>query len=160
MVIQHGNTLTQAGLYVAILFTVSTVARIFGWLADPLGSGLLLLSILAIGSGSAILVLVRVAEARPWLICSSMALVGATCMGWNGVHMTELARVSPDDLIGEVTSDASLFGFVGSICGPLAFVAVASKMGGFKWSFVLVAGQLAAFGVFAIGCLMLRDRSR
>ena len=58
-----------------------------------------------------------------------MALVGATSMGWNGVHMAELARASPATLIGDVTSGASLFGFVGSICGPLAFAVIASKTG-------------------------------
>jgi len=31
----------------------------------------------------------------------------------------ELARLAPDELIGEVTSGANLFGFVGSVCGPL-----------------------------------------
>lgn len=160
MVTQHGNTLTQAGLYVAVLLTASTLARIFfGWLADRLGSGLLLLSMIALGSGAAILVLLRLADASPWLVYSAMALVGATCMGWNGVHMAELARVSPDELIGEVTSGASLFGFVGSICGPLAFAIIASRTGSFTWPFVLIAAQLAAFGLFSIWRLVLRGRS-
>ena len=68
----------------------------------------------------------------------------------NGVHMAELARASPPALIGEITSGARLFGFVGSICGPLAFAIVASKTGGFTWPFVLVAGQLIVFGAFAL----------
>jgi MFS family permease len=161
MVTQQGNSLAQAGLYVAVLLMASTVARIFlGWLADRLGSGLLLLSILAIAAGGSVLLLLRFAGADAWLIYGSMALVGATCLGWNGVHMAELARLAPDELIGEVASSANLFGFVGSICGPLMFAIVASRTGSFSWPFVLVAGQLAAFGLFAIWRLTFCDRPR
>lgn len=151
MVTQHGKSLAQAGLYVSVLLATSTAARIFfGWLADRLGAGLLLLSALAIGAGASILLLVWSTAASPWLIYGCMALVGATSMGWNGVHMAELARISPSALIGEVTSGASLFGFVGSICGPLIFAVVASKTQGFTWPFVLIAGQLILFGTFAL----------
>lgn len=152
MVTQHGKTLAQAGHYIAVLLAASTVARIFfGWLADRMGGGLLLLSLLALGAGSAILLLVSSTSASPWMVYGCMALVGATSMGWNGVHMAELARVAPPALIGDVTSGASLFGFVGSICGPLVFAIVASRTGSFDWPFLLVAGQLAAFGLFAVG---------
>lgn len=151
MVVQHGASLAQAGLYMSVLLATSTVARIvFGWLADRLGSGLLLLCVLALAAGSAILLLVWSAAASPWLVYGCMALVGATSMGWNGVHMAELARVSPLASIGDVTSSASMFGFIGSICGPLVFAMLASKTGSFTWPFVLVAGQLIAFGAFAL----------
>jgi MFS family permease len=151
MVTQHGNTLAEAGHYIAVLLAASTVARIFfGWLADRMGRGLLLLSLLALGAGSAIMLLVCATSASPWLVYGCMALVGATSMGWNGVHMAELARISPPALIGDVTSGASLFGFIGSICGPLAFAVVASKTASFEWAFALVAGQLAAFGLFVL----------
>lgn len=151
MVTQHGKSLAQAGFYMSVLLAASTLARIFfGWLADRLGSGLLLLSVLALAAGGSLLLLVCSAAASPWLVYGSMALVGATSMGWNGVHMAELARASPPALIGEVTSGASLFGFVGSICGPLAFAVLAGGTGGFGWPFVLVAGQLIAFGAFSL----------
>jgi len=161
MVTQHGHTLAQAGLYVAVLLAASTVARIFlGWLADRLGGGLLLLSVLALGAAAAILLLLRFADAGSWLTYGAMALVGATCLGWNGVHMAELARVSPDELIGDVTSGANLFGFVGSVCGPLVFATVASGTGSFTWPFVLAGGQLAAFGMFAIWRFAFRGQTR
>lgn len=161
MVVQHGQSLAQAGLYMSVLLATSTLARIvFGWLADRLGSGLLLLSVLALAAGGAILLLVWSAAASPWLVFGCMALVGATSMGWNGVHMAELARASPPAIIGDVTSSASLFGFVGSICGPLAFAMLASRTGSFTWPFVLVAGQLILFGVFALAITRLSPQSR
>lgn len=157
MVTQHGKTLAQAGHLVATLLVASTVARIFfGWLADRMGSGLHLLCLLAIAAGSAIALLIATGSANPWLLYPCMALVGATSMGWNGVHMAELARVSPPALIGDVTSGASLFGFIGSICGPLAFAVIANRTGSFDWPFLLVAGQLAVSGAFALWYLRHR----
>lgn len=151
MVTQHGKTLAQAGEYVAVLLAASTLARIFfGWVADRMGNGLLLLSLLALGTGLALVLLVSAPVTSPWLIYGCMALVGATSMGWNGVHIAELARVSPPKLIGDVTAGASLFGFIGSICGPLVFAIVAGRTGSFDWPYVLVAAQLVAFGVFAL----------
>ena len=151
LVTRHGKTLAEAGQLMAVLLAASTAARIFfGWLADRMGGGLLLLSLLALGAASAIVLLVSTSSENPWLAYGCMALVGATCMGWNGVHIAELARVSPPALIGEVTSGASLFGFVGSICGPLVFAVLASRTGSFEWPFLLVAGQLAVFSLFAL----------
>jgi MFS family permease len=161
MVTQHGKSLAQAGLYMSVLLAASTVARIFfGWLADRLGSGLLILSVLALGAGSAILLLLWSATASQWLIYGCMALVGATSMGWNGVHMAELAKASPPALIGDVTSSASLFGFIGSVCGPLAFAVIASRTESLAWPFVLVAGQLIVFGAFALAIGQLSRRPR
>lgn len=160
MVIQHGNTLAQAGLYISVLLATSTAARIvLGWLADRLGSGLLLLSILAISAGLAILLLLRFADAGFWLTSASMALVGATCMGWNGVHMAELARLSPDELIGEVTAGTNLFGFVGTVCGPIVFAIVTSWTGSFSSSFLLLTAQLFTFGMVSTWRLTFCNRS-
>ena len=151
LVTRHGNSLAQAGVYVAVLLTASTVARIFlGWLADRLGCGLVLLSVLAVAAGASILLLVEVADGQPWAVYCAMAAIGASCLGWNGVHMAELARASPDELIGEVASAASLFGFVGSVCGPLFFSVTAGWTGSFSLPFLLVAGQLAVFGLASL----------
>ncbi|WP_199091288.1 MFS transporter [Bosea sp. ASV33] len=157
MVTRHGKTLAEAGHLVAILLVASTIARIFfGWLADRMGSGLTLLCLLALAAGATIALLIGTAGTSPWLIYLCMALVGSTSMGWNGVHMAELARVSPPALIGDVTSSASLFGFVGSICGPLIFAVIANRTGSFDWPYLLVAGQLALSGAFALWYLRRR----
>lgn len=151
MVTVHGDTLAAAGLYVAALLAASTAARIaFGWLADRLGGGLTLLFVLAIAAGASIVLFLLAAGTSPLPIYGAMILVGATCVGWNGVHMAELARAAPDELIGDVTSAASLFGFAGAICGPIVFAMVANWTGSFTWPFLLAAGQLAAFGLVAL----------
>jgi MFS family permease len=160
LVTRHGKTLAEAGQMMAALLAASTVARIFfGWVADRMGGGLLLLSLLALGAAAAIVLLVTSTPANPLLTYGCMVLVGATCMGWNGVHMAELARLSPPAIIGEVTSGASLFGFAGSICGPLGFAILASRTASFDWSYLLVAAQLAALGLFVLLRLLAGSRN-
>ena len=153
MVVRHGHGLAAAGLLMATLLATSALARIvFGWLGDRMGPqrGALLLVLLALGSSGAILVMVLAAGSGSWVVYGCMALVGATTMGWNGIHMAELARMAPIGRVSEVTSAASLFGFVGSVCGPLVFALAVSRTGSFDWAYLGAAGQLAAFAVFAM----------
>ncbi|TCR62570.1 sugar phosphate permease [Bosea sp. BK604] len=151
LVTQLGKDLTEAGYFVAVLLAGSTVSRIFlGWLADRWGRGLLLLCLLSLGTSAALVLLVWSAAAPSWIVYVSVALVGATSLGWNGIYMAELARLSPPALIGDVTSAANLFGFAGSVCGPLLFALVVRQSGGFDWPYLLVAGQLAACGIFSL----------
>ncbi len=159
LVVEQGKSLSQAGAYVAVLLSSSAVARIgFGWLADRTGNGLSLLGFLSLGSACALMLLTWMTrESNVATVTGCMMLVGATTMGWNGVHMAELARVSPRDSVGEVTSGANLFGFVGSICGPLAFAALIGATGSFAWAYIGISMQLALFGA---GFLIIRRAGR
>jgi MFS family permease len=151
LVTQDGKSLAEAGSFVAVLLAASTLSRVFlGWLADRLGRGLLLLYVLSLGTSAAIMLLVWSAAAPSGWVYACVALVGATALGWNGVYMAELARLSPPALIGDVTSAANLFGFVGSVFGPVAFAVIANRTASFDWPFVLIASQVGAFGIFAI----------
>lgn len=154
LVTRHGESLAGAGQFVALLLTGSAIARIcFGWVADRV-DGLMLLAVLAFAASAAVILLITVADTAPWALLACMALLGATSLGWNGVHMAELARRAPPLLVGEVTSASSLFGFVGSVLGPIAFAVVAKQSGSFELAFALAAGQLAIFGVVtAIYCV-------
>jgi nitrate/nitrite transporter NarK len=69
--------------------------------------------------------------------------------------MAELARVAPPRMVGEVTSAANLFGFLGSVCGPIAFTVVVRWTGSYTLAFGLAAGQLA---VFALATLAMTRR--
>jgi len=151
LVTRHGTTITEAGSLVAVLLAASAAARIvLGWLADRVGSGEVMLNALAIGTGIAILLLVALPSASSWLIYPVVALVGATSMGWNGIYMAELAKLAPPAMIGPVTSAANLFGFVGSILGPVAISLIANLTGNLQVPLALVAIQVAVFGLFAI----------
>lgn len=151
LVTQLGKDLGQAGFLIAMMLTASTVSRIgLGWLADRWRRGPLLLCLLLLTTSAAITLLIWSANASSWALYGSIAFVGATSLGWNGVYMAELARLSPPALVGDITSAANLFGFAGSFCGPLIFALIASRTASFDWPYILVAAQLATCGIFSL----------
>jgi hypothetical protein len=101
----------------------------------------------ALASTLAVVLLITSGHHGSWALYGCAAAVGITAIGWNGVHMAELARVAPLALVGDVTSAANFFGFVGSICGPLAFMLIVRWSGSYDLAFLVMAVQLAAFGL-------------
>ncbi|WP_458096399.1 MFS transporter [Roseomonas sp. WA12] len=159
VVARHGASLAEAGQVVAVMQLASMAGRVaLGWLADRMGHALRHLVLQAFASALAVGLLVTIGGQSSWMLLGCAALVGATAIGWNGVHMAELARVAPLAQVSDVTSAASLFGFVGSICGPLAFTLVVSWTGSYVLAFLLMAAQLAAFGL-ASAVMLLRRRA-
>jgi MFS family permease len=153
-VTRHGASLAEAGRIVAVMQFASMVGRIaLGWLADRTGHALRHLVWQALASTLAVVLLVTLGGHNSWALYGCAALVGATAIGWNGVHMAELARVAPLALVGDVTSAASFFGFVGSICGPLAFMLIVTWSGSYDLAFLFMAVQLAGFGLASAAIL-------
>lgn len=153
---RHGVSLTEAGQVVAVMLFASMCGRIvLGWLADRTGNALRHLGLQAIVSALSVAMLVEAGgQAAPILyLCAGLA--GFTAIGWNGVHMAELARVAPLHLVSSVTSASSLFGFAASVCGPLIFMAVVAGGGGYEAAFHVMSVQLACFGII---CLFGRRR--
>jgi MFS family permease len=145
---RHGASLAEAGRIVAVMQLASMVGRIaLGWLADRMGHALRHLAWQALASTLAVVLLITSGHHGSWALYGCAAAVGITAIGWNGVHMAELARVAPLALVGDVTSAANFFGFVGSICGPLAFMLIVRWSGSYDLAFLVMAVQLAAFGL-------------
>ncbi|MBR0648344.1 MFS transporter [Roseomonas terrae] len=148
---RYGLSLTEAGQVVAVMLCASMVGRIaLGWLADRMGHALRHLGLQAIASAMSVVLLVIAGGHAAWTLYVCAALVGFTAIGWNGVHIAELARLAPLHLVSSVTSAASLFGFVGSVCGPLVFMAVVAWGGGFEAAFHVMAAQLAFLGAITL----------
>lgn len=149
--VTNGKSLAEAGSYVAVLLAASTISRIvLGFLADRWGRTLLLLCLLAIATGAAICALVLSAGAAAWVTYLCVAWIGATSLGWNGVYMAELARLAPQGLIGDVTSAANLFGFIGSVLGPIIFAMIARQSGSFDLPYYLVGAQVAVCALIVL----------
>ncbi len=152
---RHGVSLAEAGQVVAAMLLSSMCGRIvLGWLADRMGNALRHLGVQAIISALSVAMLVMMGGEASWILYLSAGLVGFTAIGWNGVHIAELARVAPLHLVSSVTSASSLFGFAASFCGPLIFMVVVAS-GGYEAAFQVMAAQLACFGVI---CLFVRRR--
>ncbi|EHL99460.1 transporter, major facilitator family protein [Acetobacteraceae bacterium AT-5844] len=157
VVTQHGASLAEAGRVVAVMHTASMVGRItMGWAADRIGAAMRHLALQAVASALAVCLLMASSGHGAWALYGSAAVVGFIAIGWNGVHIAELARVAPLELVSDVTSAASLCGFVGSILGPLIFAMLVGWTGSYAVAFLTVAAQLAAFGMAAM--LFIRRR--
>jgi hypothetical protein len=114
------------------------------------------LGIQAIASAAAAGLMVLAAEQPTWMLYLCAAVVGATAIGWNGVHIAELARVAPPHLVSSITSASSLFAFIASVCGPLLFIPLVRPGGGFGEAFSVMAAQLTCVGFV---CLVRRRGS-
>ncbi|SHK16426.1 Nitrate/nitrite transporter NarK [Roseomonas rosea] len=151
---RHDASLAEAGRIVAAMQFSSMAGRIaLGWLADRMGNALRHLVLQAVASALAVALLVMAGGQGSAALYACAALVGATAIGWNGVHMAELARVAPLHLVSDITSAAGLFGFMGSILGPLAFTLLVSLTGSYELAFLAMAAQLAAFGLASAALL-------
>ena len=151
---RHDASLAEAGRIVAAMQFSSMAGRIaLGWLADRMGNALRHLVLQAVASALAVTLLVTAGGQGSAALYACAALVGATAIGWNGVHMAELARLAPLHLVSEITSAAGLFGFMGSILGPLAFTLLVSLTGSYELAFLAMAAQLAAFGLASAALL-------
>ncbi|WP_207538192.1 MFS transporter [Sabulicella rubraurantiaca] len=151
---RHGASLAEAGQVVAVMQCASMIGRIaLGWVADRMGNAMRHLGLQAILSGAAVSLLVVAGDEGRWALYACAGLVGFTAIGWNGVHIAELARVAPLPLVSSVTAASSLFGFVASVTGPLVFMGLVSAGSGFEAAFHVMAAQLVAVG---LACLVLR----
>jgi MFS family permease len=66
-------------------------------------------------------------------------LYGATAVGWNGVFLAEVARLSPEGRVAFLTGGTQFFTFAGVLIGPPLFGAIASYAGSYGAGFVATA---------------------
>lgn len=67
-----------------------------------------------------------------------MFLFGLTASGWNGVFLSEVARIAPPERVGEITGAVLVPGYAGLIAGPL-LVGALSNLGGLSSGFLAIA---------------------
>lgn len=141
----RGMGLVQAGSTFAVMQVAGVVARVLlGWIADRTGSATRNLVVQAFVASGAVAALALLPVGAPMValmgLCGLAGFVGAS---WNGISLAEVARVSPPDRVGDVTSGSTLFIFLGYVAGPSAFSLLVTLSGGWVLPMLLVAGQLA-----------------
>jgi MFS family permease len=80
-------------------------------------------------------------------------LFGATAIGWNGVQLSEVARLAAPGTAGKVTGATGFVTFAGVVVGPPSFAVLSALTGGYRTGF-------AAFAALSIaaGLALLRKR--
>jgi MFS family permease len=141
-------TPADSGPILALAFIVSIAARLgWGWLADLLGSRLVLGVIcLAIGV-LAVLTTTLDGGWSFWAIAALGAGYGATSNSWNGVYLAEVSRSAPVGKITTATSGAMFFTLLGALIGPAVFSLLTALTDDYIAGFAVIAASTSAAGL-------------
>jgi MFS family permease len=134
-----------AGFVLAMTQLVSVFARVFwGWVADRFLSPRKVMVILGVTMAAcAVLTGILTATWSYSLIMLLMTIFGASAIGWNGVYMAEVARVSPPGMIASTTGASLFFTYLGGIVCPSGFAFVIMATGSYQYGFII-------FGLLAL----------
>jgi sugar phosphate permease len=137
--------LVAAGLALSVSQAAGVFGRVlWGWVADtPMGSKRTLIVLASAMATSALSVLTLDATTQRWLVVLLMALFGATAVGWNGVFLAAVARLSPPGQTAVVTGGTLAFTYLGVVVGPLLFGVFATGAGSFAIAFAILALPLS-----------------
>jgi MFS family permease len=156
LVAEGGYGLVEAGVMLSLAQVGGSITRIpWGWLADRLKSGIAVLTILCVLMivSSIALVTLDPSWPKPLVYCLFLVL-GASCLGWNGIVHAECARLSPPGMISLVAGGTSFFIFGGVMFGPPVFALAYGAFGTYGATFSL----MAVAGLAALALLYLAGR--
>ncbi|MDH5285838.1 MAG: MFS transporter [Betaproteobacteria bacterium] len=149
---QLGRPLVVAGAALSIATLAGVGGRIlWGHVADRTRSPRAVLAILGIGAGLCSLATAAwPVDASVWPLFVVLALFGASAIGWNGVMLADVARLSPPGRAGAITGATSFVTFAGVVCGPSVFSLLAATAGSYRAGFVAIGlGSLLSALAFA-----------
>lgn len=141
LTLEIGMPLVAAGSLFALSQLAGLVGRVvFGLAADRWISPRRQLALMGIVAGVCAIVLAFAQTTWPYsvfaLIC---VLFGATSLGWNGISLSEVARLAPPGQVGMVTGAAQSFMALGAVIGPILFAALVAASGHYTASFIVSA---------------------
>lgn len=145
---EAGYSLVTAGLVLSCNQAAGVGGRVFwGWVADRTRDTLGVLikvtyAIIACSVATMFLV-----PGWPVAVTTLLFVVfGATAVGWNGLYVAEVARMSPRGKVSIATGGAMVGNFAGILIGPAAFALTYGISGSYALTFGLLA-VVAAVGV-------------
>jgi len=141
-----GLPLVAAGLALTAANVAGVVARIaWGWVADRWLAPRTTLAL--IGWLMAVSALLAAQFGGGWpfaaMVLVSVAL-GASAIGWNGVYLSEVARLAPAGHAGLATGGCLFFTFVGVVVCPFLFGWLQRASGSYAMCYAVSAAVCAA----------------
>lgn len=139
-------SLVTAGLILSMVQIASVFGRlIWGWVADRVGDGGIVLAVIgAISAACALITMFVSPEWSPNAIRGLFIVFGMAAISWNGVFIAELARLSPVGHVGSTTGASLSVTFAGVVVGPSALAAVHQVVGSYTLTFGLLIGVALA----------------
>ena len=136
-----GLSLIDSGLAFAIMQGAGIFGRIgLGWLADQIGSGLVVLKGAAVASALCSLLLALSGPGTPFAVIAVLAAAaGLSVSSWNGVQIAVVAGAVPRSNITASTSGATVLIFLGYVLGPAIFALILGLTGSFPLAFIVTA---------------------
>ena len=134
-------SLVAAGLALTVATTGGVVGRIvWGYVADRWLAPRTVLALVGMlaGVGGAMTALASV-DWPALAIVVLAALFGATAIGWNGVQLSEVARLAPPGSAGKVTGATGFVTFAGVVVGPPIFALLSTATGSYRLGFATFA---------------------
>ncbi len=133
-------TLIEAGFLLSAVHAAGVGGRIaWGWVADRMQSGFVLLSTLGLMSLTAAAITSTLSPQWPLMAVEILfVLFGFSAIGWNGIYLAELARLSPAGQVGTATGGALSVTFSGVLLGPAVFAAAYTWIGSYSGTFALL----------------------
>ena len=152
LVAEAGYGLVEAGIMLSVVQVGGASSRIpWGWLADRMKSGLAVLTLICVIMIACSIALIALGASWPKpLVFVLFFLLGASCVGWNGIVHAECARLSPPGLISLAAGGMSFFVFGGVMMGPPVFTLTHGIVGSYSGTFWL----MVVAGVAALGLLL------
>lgn len=159
LVEEVGLDLIGAGMILAAVQIAGAAGRIlWGIVADFLRDGLVVLVVLALTMAASALVVTLLSPHWPLpAITAIFVVLGLSAVGWNGVYLSEIARLSPARAVGSTTGAAMFVTFTGVVIGPALFSASHGFLGSYTRSYVSLAA-LALIGGLLAGTVLVRER--
>jgi nitrate/nitrite transporter NarK len=147
-----GLGLVAAGTALTVASVAGVVARIaWGSISDRTGAPRAVLSLIGflMAAGSVGAALITPSWPMAGVLAVAAAL-GATAIGWNGVYLSEVARLAPTGETGRATGGCLFFTFVGVVILPFLFGWLQRATGSYAVCFAVAALVCAAVGVLLL----------
>tara|TARA_A100001037_G_C15053907_1_gene591435 strand:+ start:82 stop:1275 length:1194 start_codon:yes stop_codon:yes gene_type:complete len=137
-----GWSLTEAGIAYSVAMVAGIIGRIlWGWVGSNFMPPLYLLAMLGFLMAFAGMAQALVGADWPvhavWCIAFAYGLTG---IGYQGVLLAEIARVSPPGMAGVITGGAVFFAYLGMILMPAAFGVILEIFDSYRLAFLVLAG--------------------
>lgn len=152
-----GLDLVRAGAVLAAVQLSGAVGRIlWGFVADAIHDGLgVLLGLGALMVAAFAAVMLFAASGPLALTIVLFLAIGLSAVGWNGVYLSEVARLSPAGAVGATTGAAMFFTFTGVMFGPPLFAVLHGALGTYIRSYGLLIA-LSAAGMAMVAAVRFR----
>ena len=147
MLVQEANYgLVAAGVMLSVAQGAGVTGRIaWGWVADRFGNCLTLLIAMSAAMVVCCGATTLITSAWPPALTALLFLAfGASAIGWNGLFLAEVARLSPPGKVSIATSGAMVWNFAGILIGPALFALLYRVNGSYAQTYGLLT-------LFAIG---------